>query len=42
MNQQPPYDRIINSEVQLKLHNDVATCQVRTGALGPDDTTVGT
>ena len=41
MNQQPAYNRIINSKVQLQLENKVATGQVRRGALVPYGTIVG-
>lgn len=36
INQQPVYDRLINSEVQLQFENSVQTGKVRRRSIGPD------
>jgi hypothetical protein len=41
INQQPAYDRIISSEVQLQLGDAMSTGQVKRRALGPDGIVVG-
>ena len=42
INQNPSYDRIINSEVQLQLGDEVTCGTVKRRALGPDGKIVGT
>jgi hypothetical protein len=41
LDQQPTYDRVINSEVQLQLGEELHTAKVVQRAIGPDGTTVG-
>jgi hypothetical protein len=41
LNQQPAYDRLINSEVQLQLREELHTAKVVQRAIGPDGITVG-
>ena len=41
LNQQPAYDKIINSEVQLQLGDDMVTGKVSRRALGPDGKVAG-
>ena len=42
LDQQPAYDRIINSEVQLQLGEEFAVGKVKQRAVGPDGEVVGT
>ena len=41
INQQPVYDRIINTEVQLQLGDSVAVGTVKQRSIGPDGHSVG-
>jgi hypothetical protein len=41
LDQQPAYDRLINSEVQLQLGEELYTAKVIQRVIGPDGTTVG-